>query len=122
LIEHYFADFRCINAVHRFRDHPVGINKPASAFNVTLMWMQQQRDMVHNWMAGGGVKAVTRYGETDELGERAVVNRHHLRDLHATILHQMGLDHSRLTYPYAGLDQRLTGVEVEAKVIRGLIA
>jgi hypothetical protein len=74
------------------------------------------------WMAGGGVKAGTRYGETDELGERAVVNRHHLRDLHATILHQMGLDHSRLTYPYAGLDQRLTGVEVEAEVIRGLIA
>lgn len=73
------------------------------------------------WLAGGGVKGGTSYGETDELGEAAVVNRHHLRDLHATILHLMGLDHKKLTYLYGGLDQKLTGV-VEANVIRGILA
>jgi hypothetical protein len=73
------------------------------------------------WLAGGGVKAGTSYGETDELGQEAVVDRHHLRDLHATILHLMGLDHRRLNYFYGGLNNRLTGV-VEAEVIRGLLA
>lgn len=73
------------------------------------------------WLAGGGVRRGTSYGATDEIGERAVENPRHLRDLHATILHLMGLDHSRLTYPYAGLDQRLTGVDAEAEVIRELI-
>jgi hypothetical protein len=73
------------------------------------------------WMAGGGVKGGTSYGETDELGHEAAVNRHHLRDLHATILHLMGLDHHQLNYFYGGLDQKLTGV-VEANVIRGVVA
>jgi len=73
------------------------------------------------WMAGGGVKAGTSYGETDELGHEATVNRHHIRDLHATILHLMGLDHHKLTYFYGGLNQKLTGV-VEAEVIHGLLA
>ena len=73
------------------------------------------------WMAGGGVKAGTSYGATDEVGEAAVVNRHHLRDMHATILHLMGLDHDRLTYFHGGLDQKLTGV-VEAQPIRGILA
>jgi len=73
------------------------------------------------WMAGAGVKGGTSYGETDELGQEAVVNRHHLRDLHATILHLMGLDHRRLTYFYGGLDNKLTGVQ-EAEVIRGILA
>lgn len=54
------------------------------------------------WMAGAGVKAGTSYGETDELGEGATVDRCHLRDLHATILHLMGLDHEKLTYFYGG--------------------
>ena len=61
------------------------------------------------------------YGETDELGHEAVVDRHHVRDLHATILHLMGLDHERLTYHYGGLDQRLTGV-VPAEPIHGVLA
>src|SRR5262249_30853971 len=65
------------------------------------------------WLAGGGVKGGTSHGETDELGHEAVVDRHHVRDLHATILHLMGLDHRRLSYFYGGLNQRLTGV-VEA--------
>jgi hypothetical protein len=73
------------------------------------------------WMAGGGVKAGSSYGATDEMGERAVVHPHHLRDLHATILHQMGMDHRSLTFSYGGLDQRLTGVEEEAQVIHGII-
>ncbi len=73
------------------------------------------------WLAGGGVKGGTSYGETDELGQEAVVNRHHLRDLHATILHLMGLDHRTLTYFYGGLDNKLTGVQ-EAEVIHGILA
>lgn len=72
------------------------------------------------WLAGAGVKAGTSYGETDELGEAAVVDRCHLRDLHATILHLMGLDHEKLTYFYGGLDNKLTGV-VEAHPIRGIL-
>ena len=73
------------------------------------------------WMAGGGVKAGHRYGETDEFGMEAVENPHHLRDLHATILHLMGLDHTKLTYFHSGLDRKLTGVK-EAHVIRDVIA
>lgn len=73
------------------------------------------------WLAGAGVKPGTSYGETDDLGHEAVVNRHHVRDLHATILHLMGLDHQTLTYNYGGLDQRLTGV-VPAEPIHGVIA
>ncbi len=73
------------------------------------------------WLAGGGVKAGFSYGETDELGHSAVVNRHHVRDLHATILHLMGIDHRQLTYAYGGLDQKLTGV-LEAHPIHGILA
>jgi Protein of unknown function (DUF1501) len=73
------------------------------------------------WLAGGGVKPGSSYGETDELGEGAAVNPRHLRDLHATILHLMGLDHQKLTYFYGGLENKLTGV-VEANVIRDVIA
>ena len=73
------------------------------------------------WLAGGGVRTGTSYGETDPLGHEAVRDRHHVRDLHATILHLMGLDHERLVYHYGGLDQKLTGV-VPAEPIRGLLA
>jgi hypothetical protein len=73
------------------------------------------------WMAGGGVKGGVEYGETDELGHEAAVNRRHLRDVHATILHLMGLDHHKLTWFHAGLDHKLTGV-VEAEVIREILA
>lgn len=72
------------------------------------------------WLAGAGVKGGTSYGETDEIGEGAVVDRCHLRDLHATILHLMGLDHEKLTYFYGGLENKLTGV-VEAHPIRGVL-
>jgi len=72
------------------------------------------------FLAGGGVKAGTSYGETDELGHEAVTNRHHIRDLHATILHLMGLDPNKLSYFYGGLNQRLVGV-TGAEVIQGII-
>lgn len=62
------------------------------------------------FMAGGGVKAGTAYGATDEFGYHAVEDRMHIHDLHATILHVMGLDHERLTYRYSGRDFRLTDV------------
>ncbi len=65
----------------------------------------------------GGVS----YGETDELGAEAAVDRRHVRDLHATILRLMGIDHQLLTYFYGGLNQKLTGVQ-EAKVIQEIIA
>ncbi|MEE2937328.1 MAG: DUF1501 domain-containing protein, partial [Planctomycetota bacterium] len=62
------------------------------------------------WMAGGGVKGGINYGATDEFGIAAVENKMHVHDLHATILHLLGLDHTELTYRYAGRDFRLTDV------------
>ena len=62
------------------------------------------------WLAGAGVKGGQTIGATDDLGFNAVENRCHVSDLHATILHLMGLDHTRLTYFYQGFDHRLTGV------------
>ena len=71
------------------------------------------------WMAGGGIKGGMRYGATDPLGGTAVEDKMHTHDLHATILHLMGLDHTKLTYRYAGRDFRLTDVygEVARKII-----
>jgi hypothetical protein len=63
------------------------------------------------WMAGGGIKGGVSYGGTDELGSTAVENPLHVKNLHATILNQMGLDPNRLSYFYSGLDQKLVGVE-----------
>lgn len=71
------------------------------------------------WMAGGGIKGGTVYGATDELSYNITENPVHIRDLHATILHALGIDHSLLTYKFQGLDQKLTGVE-PAKVISNL--
>jgi hypothetical protein len=72
------------------------------------------------WLAGGGVKGGMTYGETDEFGFRAAQNPVHIHDLHATILHLLGLDHERLTYRYAGRDFRLT--DVYGNVIREILA
>jgi hypothetical protein len=63
------------------------------------------------WMAGGGIKGGVSVGTTDELGSAAVDDRFHVKNLHATILQQMGLDPNHLTYFYGGLDQKLVGVE-----------
>ena len=72
------------------------------------------------WMAGGGVKKGYTYGATDEFGLTAVENRMHVHDLHATILHLMGLDHEKLTYRYSGRDYRLT--DVHGRVAHDLFA
>lgn len=72
------------------------------------------------WMAGGGVKGGQRYGKTDPTGRTSIENKVHVHDLHATMLHLLGLDHKQLTYRYAGRDFRLTNVYGE--VVRDIIA
>jgi hypothetical protein len=71
------------------------------------------------WLAGGGVKGGTVYGATDEFGFQAVENRVHVHDLHATVLHLLGFDHTRLTYRYAGRDFRLT--DVHGRVVNEIL-
>ncbi len=73
------------------------------------------------WIAGGGIKGGMSVGATDELGNQAVENRFHVKNLHATILHQMGLDPNRLSFFFGGLDQKLVGVE-GAEPIRQIMA
>jgi len=73
------------------------------------------------WMAGGGARPGTVYGETDEFSYNIVKDPVHVRDFHASVLQLLGYDHKRFTYRYQGLDQKLTGVE-EAKVIQALLA
>ena len=63
------------------------------------------------WMAGGGIKGGTSFGQTDELGGTAVEDKLHVRNLHATVLHLLGFDPNKLAYFYGGLDQKLVGVE-----------
>jgi hypothetical protein len=72
------------------------------------------------WLAGGGVKAGITLGETDELGFNVVKDKVHVHDLHATILHLLGFDHTRLTYRFQGRDFRLT--DVHGNVVKQLIA
>ncbi len=72
------------------------------------------------WMAGGGVKGGTVYGETDDFSYNVVKDPVHIRDINATILHCLGIDHQQLTYKFQGLDQRLTGVE-EANPVSGIL-
>jgi hypothetical protein len=72
------------------------------------------------WLAGGGVRGGQVYGATDDFGFKAVENRVHIHDLHATILHLLGFDHERLTYRHAGRDFRLT--DVHGQVVKALIA
>lgn len=71
-------------------------------------------------LAGGGIKGGTAYGATDEFGFKAEVNKVHVHDLHATILHLLGFDHEKFTYRYAGRDFRLT--DVHGKVVKGILA
>ena len=72
------------------------------------------------WLAGGGVRGGMTYGETDEFGFRAIEDKVHVHDLHATVLHLLGLDHERLTYQYAGRDYRLT--DVYGRVVKEIVA
>src|SRR5699024_7108940 len=72
------------------------------------------------WLAGGGARGGTAYGATDELGNRAVDNRVHVHDLHATVLALLGFDHTKLTYRYNGRDFRLT--DNYGNVVKGVVA
>jgi uncharacterized protein (DUF1501 family) len=72
------------------------------------------------WLAGGGVRRGMVHGETDDFSYNVTANPVHIRDLNATILHCLGIDHQRLTFKYAGLEQRLTGVEL-AKVVTDIL-
>jgi Protein of unknown function (DUF1501) len=86
----------------------------------------QQNGRDHNpfgftmWLAGGGVKGGTIYGATDDFGFKAVEKPVHVHDLHATILHLMGIDHTKLTYRYSGRDFRLT--DVSGNVLHDILA
>ena len=73
------------------------------------------------WMAGGGIKGGIEHGKTDDYCYNIVENPVHIRDLNATILHQLSVDHNRLTFKYQGLEQRLTGV-VPARVVEEILA
>ena len=72
------------------------------------------------WLAGGGIKGGTIHGASDDFGFTAVEDKVHVHDLHATILHQFGLDHEKLTYPYSGRNFRLT--DVEGRVVHNILA
>ena len=71
-------------------------------------------------MAGGGVKAGFTYGDTDEMGYRVTNGKIHIHDLHATILHLLGLDHTKLTWRHIGRDYRLT--DVHGEVVKEILA
>lgn len=89
-------------------------------------WSQGAKGRDHHsrgftsWLAGGGVKGGLAYGATDEFGNHAVHDKVHVHDLHATILHLLGIDHERLTYRYSGRDFRLT--DVHGRVVTDLLA
>ena len=72
------------------------------------------------WLAGGGIKGGTSYGATDELGYSAVENVVSVHDLHATILDQLGIDHTKLTYRFQGRDFRLT--DIHGNVVKEILA
>jgi len=73
------------------------------------------------WLAGGGIKGGIEYGKTDDFSYNIVENPVEVRDFHATILHALGVDHERFTYPFRGLDVKLTGVE-KARVVKDILA
>ena len=73
------------------------------------------------WLAGGGIQGGITYGETDDFSYNIARDPVAVRDLHATLLHQLGIDHPRLSFPFQGLDQKLTGVE-PARVVHEILA
>ncbi|MCA9153817.1 MAG: DUF1501 domain-containing protein [Planctomycetales bacterium] len=132
--------------IKKHADHAVAIDQPVAALLAdlkqrglledTLVWWggefgrtpssQGNDGRDHNpqgftvWLAGGGVKTGVSYGATDEFGHQAAENRVHMRDLHATVLHLLGLDHERLTFRQAGRDFRLT--DIGGRVVTDLLA
>jgi hypothetical protein len=93
---------------------------PMSQTNKGLPGRDHHMKSFSLWMCGGGVKGGMTYGETDELGYNAVVDPVHVNDLHATMLHQLGIDHERLTFRSQGRDYRLT--DVAGRVLRDVLA
>ena len=87
---------------------------------ITKHGREHQQESFCTWMAGGGVKPGLTYGATDDFGYRPVRDKVHLHDLHATVLHLLGLDHERLTYRHTGRDFRLT--DVYGDVVHDIIA
>jgi arylsulfatase A-like enzyme len=81
---------------------------------------EHQPESFCTWMAGGGVKAGFTYGDTDEMGYRVTNGKVHIHDLHATILHLLGLDHTKLTWRHIGRDYRLT--DVHGEVVKEILA
>jgi hypothetical protein len=79
-----------------------------------------QVDGLTMWLAGAGVRGGFSYGATDEYGQTIAAHTMHIHDLNATLLHLMGLDHTQLTYPYAGRDFRLT--DVSGEVVKQILA
>ncbi|MBT7925285.1 MAG: DUF1501 domain-containing protein, partial [Opitutae bacterium] len=73
------------------------------------------------WLAGGGIKGGMHYGKTDDFSYNVVDNPVHVRDLHATMLHLLGVDHEKLIFPFQGLDQKLTSVE-KSRVVKDILA
>jgi hypothetical protein len=92
---------------------PMGENRDKTGRNHHI-------DAFSMWFAGGGVKAGTVYGKTDELGFNASEDRAHVHDLHATMLHLLGIDHKKLTFRFQGRDFRLT--DVHGEVLKGMLA
>jgi uncharacterized protein (DUF1501 family) len=92
---------------------PMGENRDTTGRNHHI-------DAFTMWFAGGGVKAGQILGQTDELGFNAVEDRCHIHDLHATILHLLGLEHTRLTFRFQGRDYRLT--DVQGNVVTKMVA
>ena len=74
------------------------------------------------WLTGGGIHGGVTHGETDEFSYNIVRDPVHIRDLHATILHLLGIDHDRFTVKHRGLDERLTGVQEKARVVTPILA
>ena len=74
------------------------------------------------WLAGGGIKGGTVYGQTDDFSYNIVENPVHVRDLHATILNQLGIDHRKFTVKWQGVNMKLTGVDAEAQVVKDILA
>ncbi len=90
-------------------------------FNDRPMWGRDHHPYgFTTWLAGGGVKPGISYGETDDLGFNAVKDRVHVHDLQATILHQLGINHEKLTYKFQGRDFRLT--DVEGEIVKGILS
>ena len=81
--------------------------------------MASDTHLADNGLAGGGIRGGTVHGATDEIGFHATEDRHYVTDVHATILHQLGLDHEKLTYRFSGRDFRLT--DVHGNVIRPVV-